>query len=375
MEQINKLNTDFSTPCNTVVYKEVGSQLKTIGNKLSTFMQVKSYRKLFPENSTDQKNRYAHMMQEICDKIKESTKVNEFLTDVDNFFNALYTFLTDDDIYDLSEDAFSKGSFKNVGEKINKLINPKKDDDPCEELENVSKYIFQYQPRFENLFKEFVETNSAYVYSVVLPIDNTYNNTMKKLVFGLCKLNIVYFGLSRENEDTVQVLIASISPIEEYEQNMCNTSTFIDLASVENTEIIKVTTYVSLDTVKSAFKSESEDLNNILKITGDICDFHYYSTIYKNPSDYDEISEMNLPNILKGLVKSTENYMKNMMTLFLLHGDPGNIVIEGYWLVKGDIHDAMSEFDRDAYTWTEISIDEYQQCIKNKGSLDTQCML
>lgn len=415
LAQLKNLNNSFMNPPLDDMRKDLVKKLKDINKDIkdfNDFMQAKSYNKKNKDKT--ELDRYEHMIDEICKALAASGVVDMYLGNKEKYFEDLQSVLKSDIGKDVLMDPFLKGSFKVLAEKLGRLLNPKEDDDPIEEVENLDRHVKQYQPTFDADFMEFVGTNNAILYSVTCDVTESTEATLKELSFKLCKDGHVYFGLSKENvvADTVvdgdvneteldvksvNILLASLKPIPEFEEKQIQPDEFLLLVATNEYSLIYSDSYISMDGLKRIFATRDKDttqefvemIDMISKKKG----AHFYRAVYAYTENFAELSEDNIPNILKGIVKSGEDYVggnvstyvdkhgkkireksDGVMATFALNGSVGNIAIISYWMSVEPIEQAIPQFDRDAYVWTEIDVTEFLANVRNVGELDTDCM-
>lgn len=382
MASIQQLAKEFNTSCFAPLCKDLMSQFKTCDKLIkgfNTFMQAKQYNKTHQGASVS--DRYNDMIQTICTQISESNKLEQYLINKQLFFDSFLQFIQSEEVYDIVQDLFTKGSFQKMCEKLNRIMNPKKDDEPFEKVSNLEQYVKQYSVNFETTFRETQEQNNMQLYSISytdLP-SIEIDNKLKSLVYKLSDQNVDFFAvyLDRTENDVnnLQILLMSNKELSEY-TNTISCEDFLKNVSENSYNFLSADMFISLTALKRLFFSksnmiDSSDFNALFNVLNNE-DVHFYSTKYSDPSSFSHLTEDSLPNILKGIAKNADSFSKNILAVMNLNGSPGNVEIIGYWMSIGPVEDNISQFDRDAYDWTEITYHDFNNNLYSRGSICTE---
>ncbi len=400
-QEVDEVFNEFTSPSDEVMYKLLVEQFKGSDKAIKgfgEFLQAKAYKKRYPDATDEQ--RYSDMIRSCLKHINESGSLDNYLVNKQLFFDALGTFLQGEDVYATVSESFLKGSFKAVGEKIGRILKPKDDDDPYSGFSEVERYVKQYSLNFISLFTNTFSKNGCNLYSIDFDITGLENpeDLVKQFVLDMCANDYLFFGTVKGiTEDSklntvMTIMIATTSEVQKYSQNKILMSDFIVKLESNEYEPIYIDNFVSMGAIKKLFTVKNKDtfqemmdlLTNVKKRHG----IYFYMADYIDMSGFNGLIEDNIPNILKGLVASTEDYASGLakdhphskgkvhphgvLISFQLNGTVGNLQIKSWWASIEPIEDCVPDFDREAFNWTSVSIEEYVKNMKVRGELATE---
>lgn len=372
MSVIEKLSTEFKVSCDKPMSKDLMIALKAVKkNVLDSFLVVKNYKKTKPDASDEE--RYTDLVNAVIENVKIDSVLDKYLLNSSDFYLSFTMFLQSEVVFSVIQDEFKKGVYPKMIDKINRMFNPKDEDDQPISIFDVLVHVKQYSTTFEPLLTDF-STNGFLYRKLYLTNEHQSILCEKDFVFNFCKKGYDYFGISRDLDEGLIVYIASKTEIKEFKDDSTNIDTFLKEVRTGLYNLISIDNHISLETLKRIYASKKnsfDEFEKILELLEGRKQVKYYKTIYKTPSDYSHISEDNLVNILKGVAKSMEDFTKNIFSLMQLDGKVGNVILNGYWLTIGDIENCLPEFDRDGYYWEFITKEQFLEGMKLQGNIDT----
>lgn len=379
------------------MFKDLTDQFKTIDKNIkgfNEFLQAKAYKKKYPDRND--KQRYDDMIATSVGHIGSTNSIDKYLSNKTAFFESLTYFLQSDEVYETTSEPFLKGSFKAICEKVGRIFKPKDDDDPYEGLCAVLTHIKQYSLTFPDNFRRMFSDPTCGLYLITLSTINIADPeiTLKSFIYNLCNkgYNFLAAVLSAtdeivvDNDNMMTILVASVEPIkpvQEYKQNSITVDSFLEQIDTGNFKPVYVDNYVSLHSLKRLFVAKDVDTTNefteLLSVLNCRHGTHYYEANYVDMSSFNLLSEDNIPNVLKGIVKSGEDYAgpsrehpHGVLASFQMNGQTGNLQIKSYWLSVEPIESCVPQFDRDAFNWTQITNSDYLLHMKQQGELYTE---
>ena len=386
------LSKEFTTSCFTPMAKEMVAVLRTADKGVPNFQNFTNAKKYLKDHAgaTDT-DRYNDLIATIFQFVSDSGKVDHYLLDKTTFFTSLTEFIQSDEIFEVVSDLFTKGQYAKIVDKINRILNPdtKKDDEVYEAITDLNPLVQQYSMSFEDTLKSFSESG-GHLYSqlYMLSESETSEDIVKSVVYELCKGVHDFFGIYKEETDHVKVFVASVRPLALDCTLSCDLPIADNFAPTDLTEfttavktnlfeVISPDTFVSLMALKKIFVTRSNvnrfvDFSQMLEMVSGRTPLSFYKASYVENANFAEIKEESLPNILKGVLQGFEEQAKNALTVFVLDGSAGNLVLTSYWLTKGSIESVVkSDFDREAYTWETITAEQFVGSMDVQGSVDT----
>ena len=397
MTTVQDLTNAFSKSCADNLNKAIGKLLGTADKKVknfAAFLQKKQYRKIDPE--ADDRGRFNAMMTAIAEFVSADEGLFDMLRDKESYFNELKVLFVSDEAYDLFSENYLKGSFKALGPQLNKLFNPKKDEDPSEMLDNLKYYVKPYAINFSELLHD---ASTLHMYkNSALAFDNLESTAMDLVLAGIEVLSI-YTG-----EDECTSLWVTDTEIDgvsggfdsvdaEGFMNTLNSSTF-EFNTVHN---------VGLDTIKSDFvNGRHEMFMSHAAVLAKSTQLRCYRTTYKWNSDFDDITEGKITNAIGGIGRRYEDYKKKIFASFTFNGSVGDVKLETFWLMMGEVgkddiatdekkkrkaekaengeaddeddddvmkSNVLSDEDSNVFNWSDITTQEFVDGIKSEGTL------
>lgn len=391
MEVLSVFHEYVNSPSEEL-YRSIVDKFKTLDKTIpdfSKFLQAKQYKKNFP-SATDQ-DRYNNMISECVKYLSSSGSFDKYLSNKEEFFSQLDTFLSSEEIYETTSESFLKGSFKLFSEKIGRIFKPKDDDDPYLGFNEVHRLVKPYGLKFIEMFTETFSKEGCKMYMLESALENpdVTEDHVKAFVYKMCNDNYSFFSTYRqcetETNTTLKILVACASEITEYRHLEVSLDNFIKTLESEKYEPIYVDAFISMNSLKRLFVVKSRDTTNeiveLLNLLKRCLGLHLYQTKYKDVSSFNSLPEENLPNVLKGIVsggkdyaegKFNKKYPHGVLATFQLNGTVGNLEILGFWASIDPIELCVPEFDMEAFDWVEISLEEYVSKMKEQGSLFTE---
>lgn len=398
--QIDNLFKEFIESPETLMFKELSDVFKTVDKNIkgfNDFLQTKAYKKKYPERND--RDRYNDMITNCMNFVRDTNALDKYLSNKALFFDSLIDFLTGDEVYESISESFLKGSFKSISEKVNRIFKPKEDDEPYSGFSTVLKNVKQYSLTFPESFQRVFSNPECQLYSVQIDVTDQTDpeNAVKSIVYTLCNQKCSFFAVVNGHDTPVDgavdttvdekkyitMMIASSCQLSQYESNIVPMDLFLELITNGEYEAVYIDNYVSLHSLKRLFVAKDRDTTaefaELLEVLSNRHSTYFYEANYIDLSSFNLLSEDNLPNILKGIVKSGEDYVggskehpHGVLASFQLNGEAGNLSIKSFWLSVEPIEDCVPQFDRDAFTWTQITNVDYMTYAKQPGSMYTE---
>lgn len=406
-KEMADLFEEFIESPETGMFKDLIDLFKTVDKNIkgfNEFLQAKAYKKRYPDR--DDKQRYDDMITTSMNYIRDTNSIDKYLLNSVVFFESLIYFLASDEVYETTSEPFLKGSFKTICEKVARIFKPKDDDEPYVGFSAVLNNVKQYSLTFPENFRRVFSKPECRLYSVTTDVTNIIDSEslLKSLIYTLCGKNFVFLAAVKGVDDAVTVdtvtdpettettskimtvLVASLVPIVEYEQSSISAITVDDFLSQIDTGSFKpvyIDNFISLHSLKRLFvaknKDTTQEFTELLNVLGSRHGAHFYVADYVDMSSFNLLPEDNLPNVLKGIVKSGEDYAgpskehpHGVLASFQMNGSTGDLQIKSYWLSVEPIEDCVPQFDREAFNWTPITAEEYLTHMKLQGELCTE---
>lgn len=216
---------------------------------------------------------------------------------------------------------------------------------------------------------------------------------LKSIVYTLCAKNYLFLGAVKYDNDTISndqnnmtVLVASLQMLDQicdYEQNTITVDEFLAHVDSGNFKPVYVDNFISLHSLKRLFITKNRDttqeFRELLSVLQNRHGVHFYVADYIDMSSFNSLPEENLPNVLKGIVKSGEDYTSpskehphGVLVSFQMNGTVGNLQVKSYWLSVEPIESCVPQFDRETFNWIQITAEEYLTNMKQQGELYTE---
>lgn len=388
---------DIINVFNEYVRSETKELNKSFCNQFKTCDKtIKNFNNFFQKKFYENKNldssdmaRYTDMITCCVNQIASSESLNKYLSSPKDFYESMILFLTSEEVYSIVSEFFEKKSFKLIGEKITRIFNPKEDDEPLDGMENVTQWIKSYGSNFIDMFNCTFSKCESYIYTFAIGMtkNDDSHEILKTLVHDLCEKERLYFGAFVEiivnDVNTLKILLASPNEMTELSKFRVDVFTAIFELQTLKYNPIFVNNFVSMHALKKAFVSKTstvEDVVNLLNLLKKQYGLYFYEATYVDMSSFNTLQEYNLPNILKGIVKNAEDYVSGLskqypygvLATLQLNGQVGNLQIKSYWVSVDPIENCVPQFDREAFNWRSIELDEFVSKMKTEGELFTE---
>jgi hypothetical protein len=333
MTTVQDLTKAFSQSCGSTLNKGIGKVFVTADKKIKnfdSFLNKKQFRKI--DSEANDRGRYNAMMEAIVEFARVDESLIKMLLDTNSYFNDLKELLISDEVYDMVSENYLKGSFKMLGPQLNKLFNPKNDEEPYELLDNLKYYVKPYAINFSELLHDGEKERYMYRNST-LAFCKLESYAMDLLLSGVEVLSI-YTG-----EDTCVSLWVTDTELDVSKGGFelidadgymnCLDSSSFELNTVHN---------IGLDTIKSDFVNERFNMFvSHAAVLSKLTKFRCYKTTYKWNSDFDDITEERITNAIGGIGRRYEDYKKKIFASFVFNGTIGDVNMETFWLMMGEV--------------------------------------
>jgi len=397
MTTVQDLTKAFSQSCVGALNKGIGKVLVTSDKKIknfASFLNKKQFRKIDPE--ADDRGRYNAMMEAIIEFVRVDESLIEMLLDATSYFNDLKELFVSDEVYDMLSENYLKGSFKMLSPQLNKLFNPKKDDEPSELLDNLKYYVKPYAINFSELLHD---ASTLHVYrNSALTFDKLECTAMDLILAGVEVLSI-YTG-----EDTCVSLWITDTELDGAHGGFESIDADGYMSSLNSAEFELNTVHnIGLDTIKSDFVGERFDMFvSHAAVLSKSSKLRCYRTTYKWNSDFDDITEERMNNAIGGIGRRYEDFKKKIFASFTFNGTVGDVNMETFWLMMGDVikdddatyrkaarkklnvengkkddednddvmkSDVLPPDEANVFKWIDITTQEFVDHMKDKGTL------
>lgn len=332
--QINSLVNDYESSSVPVFRKELGKVIQVVNKEIKKFdayFSKKQYRKINPD--ADDKTRFNDMLDKVFETIKTKDNLNKYLKSVE-YYDKLCNVLKNS--YETFSDDFKK-SYKFLSIKINRVLNPKKETDNIDKVDELDIYIKNYSTNFN--------VSNYYLY-------HSYGDSEK--VYELYPI----FSLVNGN-DTLWV---SDKELEMEKICVGEFHKYIDEKDFELNPIH----YVNLDTLKrNLMKQDFYKFKKHLMVMP----MKFYQTTYKRSSDFNMIDEEKINNSMNGFVKSMEDYANYCFAKFDFEGNVGDIQVKINWCCIKPLDEFMSEDDLSVFDIMEVCENNFIESFNNNGTV------
>ena len=380
MTIISKLVTAFMSDCtdvlNSTISKYISNNIKQ--NDIQTYLTAKQFKKQNPD-ATDE-IRYNALMHKIVNILRDSKCIDNYVTNADVYHTHLYKLLISDDARDLLYVDFMKGSYKNIAQKLNRMFNPKKEDDTFDDFQNLQSYAKPYSYDFPDMLKELNDTYYAYTKEIV---SDNRSDIVESHAFTLLNNDIDVFNIyedepeskEEENDNNFTTLCVTSKPIDDTlpGYTKISMSDAIDMLD-QYCFVLNNVHYTNIDSLKRDFMNGNFTLfrnhYNILQRNSHV----YFNTCdYTRNDDFNELTEDKIYNGINGFPKSFEYCSKNAFGVFIFNGTVGNVTVTCMWVTTKPIKDIMTDSDYNVFNWISESdnITELINEIQIKGTLGT----